>query len=217
MAWRRSGVRIPLPPPQGEGPGLHGPGPSSFPRPSVPRPSARPCTAHSAGRPGPFRQPRAGRAHFSPESTVRELSSRDSGEPKSGQCLIPDAAWSGGCLNPASACTRPGPVPGQCLLPADPRFRWADGPGPWRRSVAPVPSRPKAQATELLAPELQAPVPSRSRRVRLRSSPHAYPVREPLAPMTRWQGTMMLIGFFPFAAPTARAAEGRSIHSASSP
>ena len=53
--------------------------------------------------------------------------------------------------------------------------------------------------------------------MRFFSSPQAYPVSEPFAPITRWQGTMMLIGFFPFAAPTARAAVGLLIASANSP
>jgi len=46
--------------------------------------------------------------------------------------------------------------------------------------------------------------PSCSSSQRLRSSPPPKPVSAPLAPTTRWQGTMMGIGFFPLAAPTAR-------------
>ena len=43
----------------------------------------------------------------------------------------------------------------------------------------------------------------------LRSSPPAYPVSEPSRPSTRWQGTTMLTGLRPTAAPTARTARGR--------
>src|SRR5579885_118139 len=39
----------------------------------------------------------------------------------------------------------------------------------------------------------------------------------PLLPITRWQGTMMGIGFAPFARPTARAARGAPISRASCP
>ena len=37
------------------------------------------------------------------------------------------------------------------------------------------------------------------------SRPPPKPVRSPLMPMTRWQGTTIGIGLRPFAAPTARA------------
>ena len=50
--------------------------------------------------------------------------------------------------------------------------------------------------------------PSCSRSQRLRPRPPAKPVRAPFAPTTRWQGTMMLHGFIPTAAPTARTALG---------
>jgi outer membrane usher protein len=39
----------------------------------------------------------------------------------------------------------------------------------------------------------------------------------PFDPMTRWHGTMIEIGFFPFAAPTARTAVGLPICRAISP
>ena len=56
-------------------------------------------------------------------------------------------------------------------------------------------------------------VPSRTRgpsRYRLRSSPPAYPVRVPSAPMTRWQGTTIAIGFAPLARPDG--AGGARLH-----
>ncbi|MNT96454.1 hypothetical protein D3C72_2385490 [compost metagenome] len=43
---------------------------------------------------------------------------------------------------------------------------------------------------------------------RLMGMPPAYPVSAPLLPITRWQGTMMLSGLRPLAAPTARTALG---------
>lgn len=43
------------------------------------------------------------------------------------------------------------------------------------------------------------------------------PVIAPVAPMTRWHGAMIEIGFRPFAAPTARTAVGKPIFSAISP
>ena len=49
-------------------------------------------------------------------------------------------------------------------------------------------------------------LPSSESRRSLISSPPANPVNFPEAPITRWHGTMMEIGFFPFAAPTARMA-----------
>ena len=50
---------------------------------------------------------------------------------------------------------------------------------------------------------------SRSSRRRLVSSPPPNPTSEPSAPMTRWHGRMIAIGFAPLAAPTARARSGR--------
>src|SRR5882672_8901896 len=52
---------------------------------------------------------------------------------------------------------------------------------------------------------------------RLRSSPPPYPVSDPLAPITRWQGTTILIGLEPLAWPTARTALGMSRRAASAP
>ena len=49
-----------------------------------------------------------------------------------------------------------------------------------------------------------------------RSMPPPKPVIEPSAPMTRWQGTMIAIGFRPLAAPTARIALGFPTRVASS-
>ena len=43
------------------------------------------------------------------------------------------------------------------------------------------------------------------------SSPPANPVNFPDAPITRWHGATIDIGFFPFAAPTARTALGLPI------
>src|SRR5205823_3364877 len=48
--------------------------------------------------------------------------------------------------------------------------------------------------------------PSCSSSQRLRSRPPPNPVSAPLAPTTRWHGTMMGMGFLPLAAPTARVA-----------
>ena len=45
-----------------------------------------------------------------------------------------------------------------------------------------------------------------SRRRSFASRPPAKPVSEPSLPITRWHGATMEIGFFPFAAPTARKA-----------
>src|SRR2546422_158545 len=59
--------------------------------------------------------------------------------------------------------------------------------------------------------------PSRSSSQRLRSNPPPKPVSSPRAPTTRWQGTMMGIGFFPLAAPTARVARTSPKRRASSP
>ena len=53
--------------------------------------------------------------------------------------------------------------------------------------------------------------------VRLRSIPPPYPVNPPVEPITRWHGTMMPMGFRPFANPTARDAPGEPICSAISP
>ncbi len=47
-----------------------------------------------------------------------------------------------------------------------------------------------------------------SRSHTFRSSPPPYPVSVPLAPMTRWQGTITAIGLRPLASPTARDAPG---------
>jgi len=46
--------------------------------------------------------------------------------------------------------------------------------------------------------------PSRVNRKAFASRPPAKPVKAPDAPMTRWQGAMIEIGFLPLAAPTAR-------------
>lgn len=46
------------------------------------------------------------------------------------------------------------------------------------------------------------------------STPYAYPTRLPLAPITRWHGTMNRIGLRLFADPTARTAFGRPTASA---
>jgi len=54
-----------------------------------------------------------------------------------------------------------------------------------------------------------------SRSQRLRSMPPPYPVSEPLAPITRWQGTTIPTGLEPLARPTARTALCRPIRSAS--
>ena len=59
--------------------------------------------------------------------------------------------------------------------------------------------------------------PSCTRSQRLVSNPPPNPVRSPFDPMTRWQGTMIGIGFFPFAAPTARASFGVPSRRARSP
>src|SRR5450432_152233 len=58
---------------------------------------------------------------------------------------------------------------------------------------------------------------SRSSRKRLRGKPPPNPVRAPDAPITRWQGMMMQIGFLPLAAPTARTAAGAPITRAMCP
>lgn len=47
---------------------------------------------------------------------------------------------------------------------------------------------------------------SRSSKACFRSSPPAYPIREPSFPITRWQGMTTEMGFRPTAAPTARTA-----------
>src|SRR6185369_7980425 len=57
---------------------------------------------------------------------------------------------------------------------------------------------------------------SSSSSARLRARPPAYPVRLPLAPMMRWQGTMTLSGLRPVAAPAARALPGWPARRASS-
>ena len=46
------------------------------------------------------------------------------------------------------------------------------------------------------------------------SRPPPYPTSFPLAPITRWQGTMMVIGLRLFAIPTARTALGLPMASA---
>ena len=52
----------------------------------------------------------------------------------------------------------------------------------------------------------------------MRGRPPPYPVRPPDAPITRWHGTMMLLGFLPLARPTARdAVSGLPRATASSP
>src|SRR5690242_13847198 len=51
----------------------------------------------------------------------------------------------------------------------------------------------------------------------LRSRPPPYPVRLPFDPITRWHGTMMPIGLWPLARPTARNAPGDPICRAISP
>ncbi len=48
-------------------------------------------------------------------------------------------------------------------------------------------------------------------------NPPAKPVSDPLTPTTRWHGTMMLCGFWPIAAPTARTAFGFPMWRAISP
>lgn len=58
---------------------------------------------------------------------------------------------------------------------------------------------------------------SNSSRARFRLIPPPYPVSFPLAPITRWHGTMMAMGLWPLANPTARAAPGAPIWSAISP
>ena len=58
--------------------------------------------------------------------------------------------------------------------------------------------------------------PSSSRSARFAGSPPPKPVSEPSLPMTRWQGTTMGSGFWPFAAPTAREAAGFPTRRASS-
>ena len=58
--------------------------------------------------------------------------------------------------------------------------------------------------------------PSSSRSARLAGSPPPKPVSEPSLPITRWQGTTIGSGFWPFAAPTAREAAGLPTRAASS-
>ena len=64
-------------------------------------------------------------------------------------------------------------------------------------------SRPRRSVSSRQLPSI-IKAPSCSSSQRLRSSPPPKPVSAPFAPTTRWQGTMMGIGFFPLAAPTAR-------------
>jgi hypothetical protein len=45
-------------------------------------------------------------------------------------------------------------------------------------------------------------------------NPSAYPPNDPSLAITRWHGTMMGIGFAPFALPTARTAVGAPIDAA---
>ncbi len=59
--------------------------------------------------------------------------------------------------------------------------------------------------------------PSCASSQRLRSRPPPYPVSEPSAPITRWQGTTIEIGLRPFANPTAREALGLPMRLACSP
>jgi len=51
----------------------------------------------------------------------------------------------------------------------------------------------------------------------LELEPPPYPVRLPLAPITRWQGSTRGMGLRPLAKPTARQAFGLPIRTASSP
>src|SRR5579872_4564722 len=48
--------------------------------------------------------------------------------------------------------------------------------------------------------------PSKANKHALTSSPPANPVNLPVEPTTQWHGAIMEMGFFPLAAPTARAA-----------
>src|SRR5581483_7806848 len=59
--------------------------------------------------------------------------------------------------------------------------------------------------------------PSSSRRARFTCRPPAYPVSDPFAPTTRWQGSTIGIGFRFMTVPTARAARGRPTFAASEP
>ena len=57
-------------------------------------------------------------------------------------------------------------------------------------------------------PPVDARRPSSASNLVLASRPPANPVRLPDAPMTRWHGAMIEMGFLPLAAPTARTALG---------
>ena len=79
--------------------------------------------------------------------------------------------------------------------------------------ASPTP-RPVSTAALYAAP--YAVRPSTARSARFMGSPPPYPPI-PLLATTRWQGTMMAIGFFPLAWPTARGPRGRPTRRASSP
>ena len=59
--------------------------------------------------------------------------------------------------------------------------------------------------------------PSCASSQRLRSTPPAYPVSAPFAPITRWHGTITATGFCPLARPAARTALGDPIAAANWP
>jgi hypothetical protein len=59
-----------------------------------------------------------------------------------------------------------------------------------------------------------AGAPSRARRRFFSGKPPPYPTNFPLAPITRWHGTTIGMGFAPFAAPTPPTAVGAPLAAA---